>query len=323
MKRIWIFCLMQLAIYSATAHDFTLNQGYVAGSGFFEVLPCEKVNHLVLVTVKLRGKPHRFLLDTGAPTVISSSLQRKAGYPLMKEMPAVDFNSSQKHASVVQLEEISLGSLTVKDIPAVVVADDNPVFRHLDITGIIGSNMLRHMIVKISATHGTVTLTDEPDLLNLAGIQASELFIDKDIQSSPVVRVQLGGHTTEELLFDSGFDGFYDPAAAKLDMLVAQGGMRIEGRGQRGAIYALHGTGQEEEQIKVLIPEYRVGDYTFRNVVAYTGKGDNSRMGARLLTFGDVVIDYLHQRFYFLPDNPSVTPCIQAVTNAYYAGVMR
>lgn len=320
MKILGAAIILFLFPISLIASDFTLNQGSVTNKGFLEVLPYESVRNLVVINIVIDGKTRRFLLDTGAPTIITASIQKTAHFQMMDRIPTFDINANTHDNSIVKIPSIGLGKLTITDVPALVVDNGNPVFQYLNIDGIIGSNLMRNMIVRISSNEKTVTFTDDATMLDLQNAYKDNMQTDKDIQSSPVVTVKIGNGITEELLFDTGYDGFYNMATQKFNLFKLQKDINVLGKETYAGSYGMFGEDEQKEQYKILIPEYSLGGYRFENVIAYTSSGNNSKLGAQLLTCGDVTLDYIHNKFYLQPYEPmKVQPSLQ-LSNNYYCG---
>lgn len=283
------------------ANDFTMNKGYTNNKGFYISVPFEIKNDLLILNVTINGRPKRFLLDTGAPTAISQSLQKQLKFNTLAKMSANDINGNDAMFNTVSVNELTIGGLTVNDVPALVIPNDNAIFQHLGIDGIIGSNYLRHMIVRISIRENRIILTDDVALLNLKEAYQEHMYTDKDIQSSPVIKVKLGEAVTEELLFDTGFSGFYDLAAGKFSTFGHQEDIDVLGTTRNQPMYGMIGVEAPTEKHKILIPQYSVGGFVFHNVIAYTSSDDNSKIGAKFLRTADVTLDYMNNKFYLQP----------------------
>lgn len=302
MKKVLaILIIPLLAVQLAMAGEFSLNTGSVSKKDFYVSVPFEVKNDLLLVNVTVNGKKRKFLLDTGAPTAISTAIQSAACYPFLAELPATDINGHDALFTAVRVDDMQLGNLVVGNIPALVIDKDNPIFRHLGIDGIIGSNMLRDMVVKISLKSGRIEFTDNASLLNTDGAYVSQMFTDRDMQSSPVIRVKLGQGVSEELLFDTGFSGFYDLASNKFELYTNTPDVAVVGKEEGKAMYGLVGKEQPTTKHKVLIPEYNVAGFVYHNVVAYTSSDDNSKLGAKILRTADVTLDYINKKFMMQP----------------------
>lgn len=283
------------------ASDFTLNKGYVEKKGFYVSVPFTSQNDLLIIEVTINGRPRRFLLDTGAPTTISQSLQQQHRFDKAGKITGNDINGNEDVFDMVNIPALSVGGLTVKDVPALVIADDNPIMNHLNVDGILGSNYLRNMIVRISVREHRIVFTDDIASIDLQHAYKEHMYTDKDIQSSPIIKVKLGQGVTEELLFDTGFSGFYDLAAQKFSQFGQQDDINVLGVEQGKTMYGLIGIEPAVEKHKVLIPQYSVGGFVFHNVIAYTSSDDNSKIGAKFLRTADVTLDYMNNKFYLQP----------------------
>lgn len=285
----------------STASDFTLNRGSVEQNGFYVTIPFETRNDLLIIEIYVNGLKKKFLLDTGAPTAISESLQKQLKFKKIARIQAEDINGNEKPFNTVMVNEIGVDGMKVIDIPALVIDDNNPIFTHLGIDGIIGSNFLRNMIVRISVKDEKIILTDNIEYLNLKDAYAEYMHTDKDVQSSPVIKVRLGEGITEELLFDTGFSGFYDISNRQFSTFGKHEDISVVGEEKSKAMYGMIGVEQNTDKLKVLIPQYNVGGFTFHNVVAYTSSDDNSKIGAKFLRTADVTLDYINNKFYLQP----------------------
>src|SRR5690606_30150198 len=99
--------------------------------------------------------------------------------------------------------------------------------------------LLRNMIVRISVRENRVVFTDDIQAVNLEHAYAEHMATDKDIQSSPVIKVRLGQGITEELLFDTGFSGFYDLSTQKFSLFEKNEGVNVLGVENGKAMYGM------------------------------------------------------------------------------------
>lgn len=283
------------------AKDFTLNRGYVDANSFYLRLPIETKANLVILDVQVDGKKKKFLLDTGAPTVISRSLQKQLKCKALSKVNVTDINEAEGALPAVNVPYLQIGHLQVRDVAALVVEDNNPIFQYLGIDGIIGSNMLRNMILRISAREKVIVLTDNLSLLDTYSAYKINMHTDKDMQSSPVITVKLGDGITEELLFDTGFDGFYNISAKKFAMFNGHNDVDVLAVEKANTIVGMIGIDTLSDKYKVLIPRYNIAGFVFHNVIAYTSSDNNSKLGAQFLSVGDVTLDYINNEFYLQP----------------------
>jgi len=318
MRTVFGFLMIVLSPLTSVAASFTLNQGYVDTAKFCETLTYKEVRGLVVLDVKINGRPGKFLLDTGAPTMIKASIQNDLRFPVINKIRTYDINDRKGQTEVVLVKDISLGKLSVKDL-AVLIADDNDaILNYLGVDGIIGSNTLRNMIVKISSFKKTVTFTNDLANIDPDTRYKMAMSLDKDIQSSPVIKVNLGDGITEELLFDSGFDGFYTVSSEKFELFKNTEDIKILGAEMRSNLYGMHGKEKETKKYKLLVPLYRVAGFPFINVIAYTTDCSNSKLGAKIFKYCDITLDYINGGFYIQPHGGLQAVSMQEETEAYY-----
>ena len=56
------------------------------------------------------------------------------------------------------------------------------------------------------------------------------------------------------------------------------------------------------EHYELLLPSLKLINTELENIVTHTTNDNNSRIGAELLEYGIMTIDYRHKRFYFKPN---------------------
>lgn len=119
MNRVIALCLfIHLTASSAFAQlPFDPKQGTVAQTNYRQVLPFDIVADNVVATVLVGGQPRRFVIDTGAITIVSPRFQRELAFPELSTGVSVQDANNRKSAisPVVTIPEISFGSLTFRN----------------------------------------------------------------------------------------------------------------------------------------------------------------------------------------------------------------
>jgi hypothetical protein len=122
-----------------------------------------------LVTVHVNGRPHEFWLDTGASmTLLSIDVAQRAGVKLAAtDTLALGVLGGHIPAHAVYIDSIRLGSIVARGLGAALVAPSvlrldqrvvNGVTRAVPISGMIGTDILRHLDVVLDAGAGTMTI---------------------------------------------------------------------------------------------------------------------------------------------------------------------
>ena len=317
MKMIWAVLMIFLSPLLVNAQDFSLNQGFVSNKNFLIQVPYENKSDLVIVEVFVAGKNRRFLLDTGAPTVITESINNEGGFSSIGKIMSHDVNNKKAEVDVSRVTNLQLCELAFNDIPALVTTDDNEVFNLLGIEGIIGSNLLKDVVINISSRTHTITVTDDASRLALNGAFSDCMDTKADNQSSPLLTLSINGNVREDVLFDTGFDGFYNFSMKRLHDIKSSGAVMITAKGGDNDVYGMYGAASQDESVDLSIKSFELAGFSFENTVARTTPS-RSKIGAQLLRCGDVTLDYKNQHFYFQPYNGTSSMCMKTQTEAYY-----
>ncbi|HEY2026783.1 MAG TPA: retropepsin-like aspartic protease [Gemmatimonadaceae bacterium] len=122
-----------------------------------------------VITVSVNGKPHEFWLDTGASmTLLSASVAGEVGALLAApDTLALGVVAGHIPARAIYLDSIAIGSVRAFGLSAALV---NPGALRLDrrivhgvaesvqIDGVIGTDLLRHLDILLDARDGTITI---------------------------------------------------------------------------------------------------------------------------------------------------------------------
>src|SRR5215813_7567396 len=136
------------------------------GDGRSDEIPIEKCDVLPVVRVKIDGSEMRFLLDTGATTILNLSSFTKGR---SKQIQVSSWNgTAATSAREVRLPELDLGTHQLRDLrlPAI---DLSPIAKACGgpIDGILGVDLLDKMGVTIDLKHRVASLGDPPDAKSL------------------------------------------------------------------------------------------------------------------------------------------------------------
>lgn len=279
---------------------FTLNNGGTDQVHYYSALQCENINDKIIIKIKIKDRTYRFLLDTGAPTTISAKLFDELKPGIIAKISISDVNAAKDSIVVVSLNEILVGDVVFKNIPTLII-EHNVMFECFELDGIIGSNLLRNSILQIDESNKQVIITDDAERLNLKAKQSSEMFLDR--QSSPIIWVNLKNkkQAKEHLLFDSGMKGLYDLSLRHLELFQKQNIFKDIRKGIGSISLGLHGMAKDTTIYRLHLPVMEINGHKLLNIVTETTLDDNSRIGASLLQYGVVTVDYKNKKFYFNP----------------------
>lgn len=296
-------CLLLLCFipFTTTAQQFTFNQGGTSQKDYHAEIAYENVNNKIIIPVVIQNKTYRFLLDTGAPCIITKKLYDHLKPAVLTNANITDANGTIDSLKMVSLPEVTLGNIAFNGVPAL-VSDNKLISECMNIDGFIGSNMLRNSILHLSSTKQTIVITDNHSKLNLNKKHASKLIL-VDNQSSPYITIELRNKKSarEQLLFDTGMNNLYDMSLRAYDIFKNENLFTNTQEGYGNATIGIFGNAGGTKNYRFTIPEIKINGIPFKNATVETTSDQNSRFGAELLNHGIVTIDYKNKYFYFEP----------------------
>lgn len=183
--------------------------GAVSSTNYYQQLPFNYDNNFALIDVEIQGDSYTFLVDTGAPTCISTKIYEKLTIKPAKTINVSDVNGKTNKQPLVIVPEIKIGDLTYTDIGAV-VTDLRDVFEFdcMQIDGIIGANQMSKSFWKFDYQNKNITITDQKSKLNLQSYPDS-LWFSYGAQKTPYIFGRANRKVTT-FTYDTGFRGNID-----------------------------------------------------------------------------------------------------------------
>ncbi|WP_242205306.1 aspartyl protease family protein [Aestuariivivens insulae] len=294
-----IFCFV-LVNFSG-AQNNTFKTGKPTTKHYYTEIPYKNVRGKLIIPVTINNTSYRFLFDTGAPNLISSTLLKEIGNNKYKSISVRDANQNRQRMKLTTIPLLTIGEVSFKNTSALVFDEaDNLVFDCFEIDGIIGSNLLRKSIVQIQPKRNLFIITNNRNKLQLNKSKGIELMLRSN-QSSPYITVKIKGNknANEHVLIDTGASGLYDMCKTNYKVLEQQNVLSYYASGSGASSIGLFGTPEAQTQYQVKLPEMEIGGHLFKNVSTITSGDDNSRIGSDILKYGGMTIDFKHKRFYF------------------------
>jgi len=297
--RIVIFLL--LSNY-CVAQDVNFNLGNSKELNYYSEIPFEYVNGKIIVSVLINENKYRFLLDTGAPNLITKRLSTILNLESLQELKISDANQIKSTMNIVQLPNLTIGSIIFENSVALSSQDENNlVFDCFEIDGFIGSNLLRNSIIQIDVKNKILIITNDLKKLNLNNENSSKLSLFGQ-QSSPFIWLKLTGSKDsgkEQVLLDTGMKGFYDISHKNYIKFKDEKIFSEVANGKGSESIGLSGTSPESEQVRLLLKHMKIANSAFLNISTTTTNDNNSRIGIGLFENGIGTIDFINKKFYF------------------------
>ncbi len=304
MKKI----LALLVFISLEIYAQNLNIGQTKSKNYYSEIDFEWVSNKIIVPVEIQGKTYRFMLDTGAPNMISKEIYNLIKPKVLDSIPIKDSNNIKRKMSIVSVKNIVFGDVSFENV-ATLIYDfkKNSVINCFQLDGIIGSNMLRNSIIQINLETKKVILTDNKKRLDLKRHNSQKMEL-LGIQSNPYVWVKLKGITTgkEQVLIDTGASSLYHLSKENFEMFEKGNVLKSISEAEGFSSVGIFGKPKIKKHNRVWLSKLKINKLKIENYLVQTSNDDNSKIGAKLLYYGIITLDYKNKRFYFKPKNRKI-----------------
>jgi len=279
-----------------------LNIGHSSDKNYYSEIKFEYTNNQIIVPVTIEKKTYRFLLDTGASSLISSALKSKIKTTLLNKIPITDVNNKTDSLEVVSIPHLTFGNISFENTAVLVreIKNNKILFGCSNIDGIIGSNILRNSIIKIILDKRLIKITDNKNNIKLDRKNKLKLSL-LGIQSMPFIWINIKGEKSgkSQVLFDTGSNTFYDIAFKDYLFFKKRKIYTVFSEGMGSNTIGAFGNANKKNHYRIEIPQIKLGNSGFNNVTAETTDDNLSRIGIKLLEYGNVTIDFINKSFYF------------------------
>ncbi len=279
-------------------------QGFNSGvtqANFYTEINYEWINEKIIIPVEIEGHTYKFLLDTGAPNIITTNLTDKIITNFQQKMIVRDANNKPDSLDLVTIPLIKIGGVSYTNMPSLVNKDDSSlIFECFKIDGFIGSNLLRNSIIQILPKEKLIKLTDNIKKLSLNKQYSSKIQFP-DNQSTPYIWIELTGNgkAREQVFIDTGMSGFYDLANSHLEIFQKDNIFKINSTAKGIQGTSLFGAESESTYYQLKVPKIEINKAVFKGINVITTSDNNSRIGSGILLYGNVTIDYINGHFYY------------------------
>lgn len=185
----------------------TLNSGNVVEKSYSVDIPYKIKNGLIIIEAELKGNKYNFLLDTGAPTVISHHLFNKLGLKFEGKQNVSDFNSDTTALNFTLIDNINIAGVNFQNIGASVYDLEEDHFKCLNIEGIIGANLMKSTIWDFNFPENIITIKDKMTFgkESLKDVYRTKFFVGYD--KTPSIISKINGNKVLNTIIDLGYNG--------------------------------------------------------------------------------------------------------------------
>ena len=295
--------LLVIILFANTSYsqEYTLNIGETKAKNYLEKIPFEFIKEKIFIPVKIEGKTYRFILDTGAPNIISKDIYDLIKPKFLESLPITDVNDKKQNMNVVLLEKLEIGSIAFEKTATLVYdINSNPLLKCLGADGLIGSNMLRNSIVQIDKEKKIVILTDHINNLSVNKNEYNKIELS-ETQSLPYILINLKGKNQDKdlVLIDTGDNALFDISKSHYDIFKDENIFEVLGESEGASGIGAFGGASKHNHFKLLLNSLEISGVELNYVVTETTDDQNSKIGAELLDYGILTIDFINERLYF------------------------
>lgn len=295
---ILFFCCIQL-----NAQNLKLDAGKIAQKEFLEEIPFELEFGKIILPVRINGQTYRFLLDTGAPNIISKKIADVINPDFKKDINVVDANNQRQNMELVPIPELQLGSLRyVNGVAIVVDLDNHPILKCFRLDGFIGSNFFKNVVLQVDYAAKKIRIS--PTIKSFAPNSKGQPMKLIGPQLAPYITITYPNEIkiiTDQALLDTGMDGFYDLSSRAYKLFNAESDSVINtiasstGVGALGLFEKLGPT----PHWMVEIPKVKLSETLFTHAQVITTDDENSRIGLKAFEYGKVTLDFNKKKWYY------------------------
>ncbi|SMP32578.1 aspartyl protease family protein [Chryseobacterium profundimaris] len=281
------------------------------GKNFFEKgevqlqQPVEKISlryeyNLPFVKVNISGKMYNFILDTGAPTVISQAIYKELKLRKKYKRSIKDSDEKVQQQIFTELPEMKVDNLVFKNVGAVVLDLTSAELGCLKVDGIIGANQMAKLFWKVNYSNNTLEASSELSSFN---VNEYDIVIPFEIQpqKTPNITVSLLNKDLK-LTFDTGFSGRMEVAHDDIDLKAFPNIVKTFGTHTTGAF----GTATPSAEYIFRADSLKMGNKMFQNEKISTAK--SGLIGNDFLKDFAFILDWKNNRIYLkrIAESPSI-----------------
>jgi predicted aspartyl protease len=192
MNKLYVLLLIGFSSFSF-AQNLDLNKGKTQEQNYYSEIKFEYINGKIIIPILINDKTYRFLLDTGAPNLITKKLVDILKLKSLQEIKVSDANDNKSLMNLVELPNLTIGNVVFENSVALSSNDENNlVFDCFNLDGFIGSNIFRNSILQIDTRNKTLIITNDEKKLKLNKKNSIELSLIGN-QNSPYIWIKLKG----------------------------------------------------------------------------------------------------------------------------------
>lgn len=294
-KYILIFCFFYSLFSCAPSQIEMLRGGAIENAVYRDTVSFNFDYNLPIITVEIDQVNYNFLLDTGAPSVISPELFVKLNLKKKLTSKIKDSNNISNSEIFTQIPQMKIGNLQYTNI-GVYVIDLRKSFalKCLNIDGIIGANQMAKSYWKLDYENKWCVISND---LPKSEIENYEIvnFIPKNGQLTPLVDIFIDKIKFGNVVFDTGFNGAISlPNNKSLDSVFEK---KVELYGVESV--GIYGLGTTKTFVEALLPFVKLDSLVLSKQSVTFSDDPSMVIGNEVFKNYSIIFDWNLQKMYF------------------------
>lgn len=294
-----IFLFLESCSVIKTTNIF--QSGGVDQSEFDKTLPFQFENGLIIIDVVIKNKTYKFLLDSGAPNIISKQIADELDLPIKFSSTVSGSQNKSELVDFVKIENISIAGVNFRNTGSI-VADLEGVINKVacfNIDGVIGANLMRNAIWDIDYDGKLIRLVSNSELLKIPTNSKAIPFIT-DLSGSPIIKMKVNDGLSVEVEVDLGMQSDFSLSQNVLKKLNKENDIsKISGFGTLSG--SLFGYAEPEKDEFAIISAIVIGSTRLNNqVVTFIDNGKTQKIGTKFLKNYRVIFNWFNKELHLI-----------------------
>ena len=260
-------------------------------------------NNKIFLTAKVNGKAFRFILDTGSPTILTTTVANELGLEILGENTGQDANGNLVRMNLSILEKLELADVTFQNIPVFIFDPSKfEIGAELFDGGIIGSEIMPLTNWQINFNHKNIVLTDDSSKLDFIKKAKKAPLKIYNYPFMPIMEFDVNNKFKDNALFDTGSTELFHLYDLAFNELKKQNLLNSDIHQANGTFgESGGGRGKDQSFNLVTLKKLSIGELDFKNTKVWTRPHAPSLIGARIFESQIVTLDYKNKTVYFYP----------------------
>jgi hypothetical protein len=264
----------------------------------------ELIKEKIIIPVQIGSNTYKFLLDTGGIFEISEKLQNEFNFNQLESTTIVDINRKEIEMQTVKVPEISLGNWKFKDRKAIVSnLHSKYPYSCFELDGMIGRDFFNQVLLHFDYANNTFRLTENFNAIALDKSSRTKMKFSR--RGLPDIKVKINSKK-EYIEFDSGSGDFYSPKTSDVERKLVNACeneiLKFQGEFSFGVTMDnIEPTNRYIQKVE----NFQLANVNFINFYSQFSKVSAARIGAAILKYGKVTLDYKNRWFYYMPYSKS------------------